>query len=295
MKNNFVIETKNLVKKFGETEALKGVSVTVRKGSITGLVGRNGAGKTTLLRMVMQLLLPNSGEVFLFGEKSEGDRFDLRRRIGYVPEQFSLYPNMSGEQAVKFNASLKGVKPDEKKVKKLADMFSLDLKKKAGALSKGGKQALAFIVAVSTSPELLVLDEPMSGMDPIAREAFVKSVVEECSNGVTVFYSSHILPEVESFADTICVINSGRCVLEEPLDDLKLRFRRISFLPAKNFSEDALKALNGVKRFEHSGNGVIVYTDEFSEKLLSDISKFADGEPEVQILSLSEIFKEVVK
>ncbi len=295
MKSKFAIETRDVEKSFGNTVALNGITLTVNRGSITGLVGRNGAGKTTLLRILLQLLKPDNGEVFVLGEKMEGDKFKVRRKIGYVPEQFSLYPDMSGGELLRLNASLKNARIDEEKVKNLSNLFSLDLSKRAGLLSKGVKQALAFVIAVSTSPELLILDEPMSGMDPIARDVFIKVIVEECSRGTTVFYSSHILPEVEQFADTVCIISSGTCIAEEPLDDLKSRFRRILFLPADNFSERSLKSLGGIMRFEHSGSGIVVYTDNFSESLLYEISKFSKGEPEVENLTLSEIFKEVIR
>jgi len=212
-----------------------------------------------------------------------------------VPEFFSLYSDMSGWELLKLNASLKNTHIDKEKVEKLSELFSIDLNKRAGVLSKGAKQALAFVVAVSTSPELLILDEPMSGMDPIARDTFIKAIVEECAQGTTVFYSSHILPEVESFADTVCIINRGKCVLEEALDTLKSRFKRISFLPSRTFSENALKTMVGIKGFEYSGDGVVVYTSAFSGNLFAELSKFSEGEPEVENLTLSEIFKEVAR
>ncbi|MCD6426593.1 MAG: ABC transporter ATP-binding protein [Caldisericaceae bacterium] len=295
MKSKFAIEVRGVKKSFGNTVALNGISLTVNKGSITGLVGRNGAGKTTLLRILLQLLKPDSGEAFVLGEKMEGDKFEVRRKIGYVPEFFSLYSDMNGWELLKLNASLKNTHIDKEKVEKLSELFSIDLNKRAGVLSKGAKQALAFVVAVSTSPELLILDEPMSGMDPIARDTFIKAIVDECAQGTTVFYSSHILPEVESFADTVCIINQGKCVLEEALDTLKSRFKRISFLPSRTFSENVLKTMVGIKRFEYSGNGVVVYTSAFSGNLLAELSKFSEGEPEVENLTLSEIFKEVIE
>ncbi len=295
MKNKFAIKVEDVNKSFGNTIALNGISLTVNRGSITGLVGRNGAGKTTLLRILLQLLKPDSGEVFVLGEEMKGDKFRVRQKIGYVPELFSLYPEMNGKELLRLNASLKNARIDEEKVRRFSELFSLDLDKRAGLLSKGVKQALTFIIAVSTSPELLILDEPMSGMDPIARDIFIKAIVEECARGTTVFYSSHILPEVEQFADTVCIINQGKCVLEEALDTLKDRFRRISFLPSPAFSENALKIMVGIKRFEYSGNGVIVYTSAFSDELIVKLSKLSKGEPEIENLTLSEIFKEAIK
>ncbi len=295
MKNNLAIEVYHVKKTFGRLTALNGLSLKVKRGSITGLVGRNGAGKTTLIRTILQLLIPDEGDIFVFGEQLHGDRYDLRKKIGYVPESFSMYPYMKGIELIRFKKEITGCEIDWKKVNSLANSLSFDLNKRAKFLSKGMKQSLAFIVAVSTSPELLILDEPLAGMDPIARSEFVKILIEECAKGTTIFYSSHILTEVESIADDICIIDHGNLLVEDSLDSLKSKFKMISFLPSNNFSIEKLRAVNGITRVENSGNGFVVYTDNFSKDLFAIISQFSKDPPEVINLSLSEIFKEVVR
>jgi ABC-2 type transport system ATP-binding protein len=215
-----IIEVNNLSKSFGKVEALKGFSFSLPEGHIGGFLGPNGAGKTTTVKILMGLLSKDSGTVKLFGNENYNS-VDIRRKIGFVPEEFSLYEYMRGEELLDFNGSLfNGF--DRAIIEKLQTIFSLPLKRKISSYSKGMKKLLSLYLAVSTKPELLILDEPTDGLDPVFRERLLNFLVDFVSDhGVTVLFSSHILSEVEKVADLVILIKNGQLVLQSDLDALK--------------------------------------------------------------------------
>ncbi len=215
------IECKGLKKSYRTIEALRGLSFTVPEGSITGLLGPNGAGKTTTLKIINGLLTQYKGEVRIFGQPVAPSDFEYRKKIGFVPEEFSLYEYMSGSEIIAFNGEITG-KEGKEIIKKLQSIFNLPLERKIATYSRGMKKLLSLYLALQTNPRLIILDEPTDGLDPIVRSKFFDFIIDYVSNsGTTVLFSSHIIPEVERISDRVVFIKNGKKILEESVDTLK--------------------------------------------------------------------------
>ncbi|RAV11938.1 ABC transporter ATP-binding protein [Mycolicibacterium sp. GF69] len=215
------VEIRGLRKAFGRTKALDGLDLSVAPGQITGFLGPNGAGKSTTIRVLLGLLRADSGTVRLLGGDPWYDAVALHRRIAYVPGDVTLWPNLTGLQAIDFLARLRGNGVDTARRDQLIERFELDPHKKARTYSKGNRQKVAIVAAFSTNAELFVLDEPTSGLDPLMEKAFQQCVGEVAKRGAAVLLSSHILAEVEKLCDNVTIIRSGRTVRSGPLDELR--------------------------------------------------------------------------
>jgi ABC-2 type transport system ATP-binding protein len=219
--NSPAVEIRDLHKSFGRTKALDGLDMTVAHGEIAGFLGPNGAGKSTTLRVLLGLLRADSGTVRLLGGDPWRDAVALHRRIAYVPGDVTLWPNLTGQQAIDFLARLRGNNIDGKRRDQLIERFELDPHKKARTYSKGNRQKVAIVAAFSTNAELYILDEPTSGLDPLMEQAFQQCVNEVADRGAAVLLSSHILAEVEKLCDAVTIIRSGRAVKSGTLDELR--------------------------------------------------------------------------
>jgi ABC-2 type transport system ATP-binding protein len=215
------VEIHGLVKSFGRTKALDGLDLTVAPGDITGFLGPNGAGKSTAIRVLLGLLRADSGTVRLLGGDPWHDAVALHRRIAYVPGDVTLWPNLTGQQAIDFLARLRNGSVDTRRRDELFERFELDPHKKARTYSKGNRQKVAIVAAFSTNAELYILDEPTSGLDPLMEKAFQKCVEEVAYRGAAVLLSSHILAEVEELCKTVTIIRAGRAVRSGTLDELR--------------------------------------------------------------------------
>ena len=216
------VEIQDLVKTFGRTKALDGLNLTVAPGDITGFLGPNGAGKSTTIRVLLGLLRANSGTVRLLGGDPWRDAVNLHRRIAYVPGDVTLWPNLTGLQAIDFLARLRSKDAvDTRRRDELIERFELDPHKKARTYSKGNRQKVAIVAAFSTNAELYILDEPTSGLDPLMEKAFQTCVGEVADQGAAVLLSSHILAEVEKLCGNVTIIRSGRAVKSGTLDELR--------------------------------------------------------------------------
>jgi ABC-2 type transport system ATP-binding protein len=216
------VEIRGLVKTFGRTRALDGLDLTVSPGEIAGFLGPNGAGKSTTIRVLLGLLRADAGTVRLLGGDPWRDAVALHRRIAYVPGDVPLWPNLTGLQAIDFQARLRGDGAvDTRRRDELIERFELDPHKKARTYSKGNRQKVALIAAFATAAQLYILDEPTSGLDPLMEQAFGRCVEEAARAGAAVLLSSHILAEVEKLCDSVTIIRSGRTVRSGPLDELR--------------------------------------------------------------------------
>ncbi|HYZ69336.1 MAG TPA: ABC transporter ATP-binding protein [Mycobacterium sp.] len=219
--NATAVEIHGLCKAFGRTQALDGMHLNVAHGSIAGFLGPNGAGKSTTIRVLLGLLRADSGSVRLLGGDPWRDAVALHRRIAYVPGDVTLWPNLTGQQAIDFLARLRGNNVDTQRRDQLLERFELDPHKKARTYSKGNRQKVAIVAAFSTNAELYILDEPTSGLDPLMEKAFQTCVEEVADRGAAVLLSSHILAEVEKLCDTVTIIRAGRTVRSGSLDELR--------------------------------------------------------------------------
>jgi ABC-2 type transport system ATP-binding protein len=214
------ISVSRLVKTFGSVRALDGLDLTVAEGEVHGFLGPNGAGKSTTIRVLLGLLRATAGDVRLLGGDPWADAVALHRRLAYVPGDVSLWPNLTGGQAIDLLGRLRGGL-DESRRAELLERFDLDPAKKARAYSKGNRQKVALVAALASDVELLVLDEPTSGLDPLMEEVFRECIEEERRAGRTVLLSSHILAEVEALCDRVTIIRAGKTVETGSLSELR--------------------------------------------------------------------------
>ena len=219
--SQLAVEIQGLSKSFGRTKALDGLDLTVAPGDITGFLGPNGAGKSTTIRVLLGLLRADGGTVRLLGGDPWRDAVALHRRIAYVPGDVTLWPNLTGLQAIDFLARLRGNGVDTRRRDQLIERFELDPHKKARTYSKGNRQKVAIVAAFSTNAELYILDEPTSGLDPLMEKAFQTCVEEVADRGAAVLLSSHILAEVEKLCDNVTIIRAGRAVRSGTLEQLR--------------------------------------------------------------------------
>jgi ABC-2 type transport system ATP-binding protein len=218
-----VIQTAGLSKRFGALVALDAVDLEVTAGEVFGYLGPNGAGKSTTIRLLLDLIRPTSGSCTVLG--GTGADPEIRRRIGYLPAELHLDPAYTAADLVAYFGALRGIH-DGGRSAELYERFDVDPTRRIGELSTGNRRKVAIVQAFLHRPDLLILDEPTSGLDPLLQHEFHDLVREEQARGVTVFLSSHTLPEVEELADRIGVLRAGRLIDVTSLDDLRARSRQ---------------------------------------------------------------------
>jgi len=241
-----------LVKTFGRTRALDGLDLTVGTGEVHGFLGPNGSGKSTTIRVLLGLLRIDAGSVRLLDGDPWRDADRLHRRLAYVPGDVTLWPNLTGGEVIDLLARLRG-DLDQRRRDELLDRFELDPTKKARAYSKGNRQKVALVAALASPAELLLLDEPTAGLDPLMEAAFQECIAEVTEEGRTVLLSSHILAEVEALCDRVTIIRAGRAVQSGTLTELR-QLTRTSIIAVTSSPATRIAELAGV-------HGVVVDGD----------------------------------
>ena len=288
------IDIRDLVRRYGRTDAVNGLSLTVQPGRCYGFFGRNGAGKTTTIKCLLNLLRPTSGEVRVFGMDPRRDEVAVKAATAYVPDQVAFYPWMSVRQTLDYFASFRS-RWNEATERLLLDQFRLNPGQRTSQLSKGQRTQLALITAVCPEPDLLVLDEPTSGLDPIVRREFIETIIGAYQEGDpdrrTVFISTHLISEFEGLIDDFTIIDGGRSVLTLGADAARERFQKIYVrFPAER------------PRFEVAGGQVLRRRDREVELLVKEgavdvLERLAAFSPETvstESLTLEEIFVHTV-
>lgn len=226
---DLIIETKDLTKQFGRFTAVNGLSLEVPAGSIYGFVGPNGAGKTTTMRMLTTLTRPTSGTAWVAGHSVLQDRRAVRRAIGYMPDEFGVYDDLRVWEYLDFFAACYDIPETERKrlVGDLLELVNLSHRREdmVDKLSRGMKQRLSLARTLAHDPQVLILDEPASGLDPAARIEIRELMTELAKMGKTIFFSTHILPDVENICTHIGIVEAGSMIMQGTLDELKLRFQ----------------------------------------------------------------------
>jgi ABC-2 type transport system ATP-binding protein len=234
------VSIRGLTKRYGSLTALNNLNLDVPQGEVLGFLGLNGAGKTTAIRLLLDLLRPTSGKAFIFGHDCWEDGLAARARVGYLPGELGIYPDLTGLEVLNFLAGLKQQPVDNARRQELLDRLELpqsDLRRKLRQYSTGMKRKLGIIQAFESDPPLLILDEPTEGLDPLMQESFYGLLKEARERGRTVFMSSHVLSEVERVCDRIALLRKGELVLLSGLDALRtLTARRVRI----TFSRDVL-------------------------------------------------------
>lgn len=259
MDDDLAIYASKLQKSYGSVEALRRVDLQVRRGEIFGFLGPNGAGKTTTIRCMLDLIRPNGGELRVLGIDPQQDAQAVRSRVGYLPSEPQMEGNLTGEDALRYFTALRGEKYEKPRVARLAERLDLDLSRQFKNLSHGNKQKVAVVAAVMHQPELLIMDEPTTGLDPLIQQEVLKIVREAQSDGATIFFSSHIISVVERLAERVGIIRQGQVVEVADTQDLigrAMRRARIRFSEAVDPARFA--NLPGVELISTNANTEIV-------------------------------------
>jgi len=281
------ISIRNLSKSYGPVAALSEFSIDIEKGSVFGLLGPNGAGKTTAFKCMLGLARPNHGEVLYDGAPLEARTFE---RIGYIPERSVLYDWMTlGEHLEmqrrafsRFNVG---------RAKELLTLFSLDPRKRVRALSKGMRTAAAVVLAFAVEPDILILDEPTTGLDPVNQRAVLKLMIDASAQGKTILFSSHQIGQVERAAETIAILLDGKLLLEGAVDDLKSGWKIVEgIFDSDQFSIDGLGADPGVRRIERTGRILRVSVRSDSDNVANRITQLGARDVRTLDLNLEDIF-----
>ena len=236
-----VIEVDRLTKHYGAVVGAQDLSFTVQRGEVFGFLGPNGAGKTTTIRMLLDEIRPTAGRASILGLDTHAKSVEIRRHLGYIPGDLALYPNLTGRDTLTYFANLRGG-VDWSYVNELAERLDADLSRKVGNLSTGNRQKVGVIQAFMNRPDVLIMDEPSSGLDPLIQREFQNMVREVAADGRTVFLSSHTLSEVQRVAGRVGIIRQGRLVTVESVADLRSKAMRQVELELDTPAEAALFA-----------------------------------------------------
>jgi ABC-2 type transport system ATP-binding protein len=248
------IETTGLCKLYGKKSALDDLDLSVRTGEVFGFIGPNGAGKTTTIRLLLDLIRPSSGSVSVLGLDPRRQGVALRRRVGYLPGELALYEDLNARELLRWLAGLRGG-AGERSIEPLAERLAVDLDHPIRSLSKGNKQKIGLVQAFMHEPELLILDEPTSGVDPLIQREFQELLHEARERGQTVFVSSHVLSEVERIADRVGIIRDGRLVVVDDVGALKARaVRQVEIHFSEPVPPAAFEGLPGVREAHFDGD-----------------------------------------
>ena len=290
-----VIEIRDLVRRYGRTDAVNGLSLRVEPGRCYGFFGRNGAGKTTTIKCLLNLLRPTSGGVQVFGLDPAKHEVPVKARLAYVPDNVAFYPWMTVRDTIDYFASFRGHWNRETE-RRLLDQFRLDLRQKTSHLSKGQRTQLALITAVCPEPELLVLDEPTSGLDPIVRREFIQTIIGAYQEGEpgrrTVFVSTHLISEFEGLIDEFTIIDGGRAVLSLAADAARERSQKIY---ARFVSDPAELDLGGARVLRRGSRDLEIMVNGNAAGVLERLRAHAPETLTTEALTLEEIFVATVQ
>jgi len=285
-----VLSAEGLTKRYGSERGVTDLTFSVAPGEALGFLGPNGAGKTTTIRLILDFIRPTAGSVRVFGLDPRREGVRVHRRVGYLPGELALYERMSVEAYLRSFADLRGDVPWSS-VQELADRLDLKLTKRIHELSHGNKQKVGLVQAFMHRPELLILDEPTQGLDPLVQQTFYAIVEEERERGATVFLSSHVMPEVERVCDRVGIIREGRLVTIADIGRLKARaLRRIEFHFERPVPASAFGSLPGVKSVSVHGDSVLLSVEGPVDAVVKEAARHPLVSLETREPSLEEAF-----
>lgn len=285
-----VIETEGLTVYYGKHRGIVDVNLTVEKGEAFGFLGPNGAGKTTTQRVLLDVIRPTSGRATIFGMDSQKQGVELRKRVGYLPGELALYKDMKANRFFEMYEYLREANGAKGYWRELAERLDLDISRKIGNFSRGNKQKVGIVAAFMNRPDLLILDEPTGGLDPLVQQTVMEMVREAQQNGATIFFSSHILPEVQAVCDRVGIIREGQLVATERVEALtQQQFKRIRFSFATMPPADAF-AQNGVTELARDDTAVTLEIVENLNQVMETAVSFGITDIETIPVSLEEIF-----
>ena len=274
---------------------MDGVAFAVERGEVFGFLGPNGAGKTTTIRLLLDLIRPTAGRIDVFGLEARHNSLAIRRRLGYVPGDLRLYERLTGRELLGYFARLRGL-DGIGDGERLAARLELDLDRRLGELSTGGRQKAGLVQAFMHRPELLVLDEPTSGLDPLVQQTFHELVRETADDGRTVFLSSHVLSEVQQLALRVAVLREGRVVLQETVEALRARAgKRVVAAFASAPPADAFAHVAGARELARRGATVTFALDGEADPLVKALARYEVRDLDVHEADLEDVFLDLYR
>jgi ABC-2 type transport system ATP-binding protein len=292
MNPSLALEVRGLTKSYGPVQALAGVDLEVRPGEIFGFLGPNGAGKTTTIRCLLDLIRPSGGRARVLGLDPQAEPVAVRARVGYLPGELRLEDNLTAEGLLRFFNRLRRGRADWDFVRRLAERLELDLTRPVKNFSKGNKQKVGVVQALMHRPELLLLDEPTSGLDPLVQQEVLHLIAEARAGGATVFFSSHILSEVQEVAGRVAILRRGRVVeVAETATLIHRALRRVRVRFQQPLDSLVLAKLPGVKLLSRDNQGnLLLQVEGEMDGLIKALAKFPVSDFETERPSLEEIF-----
>jgi ABC-2 type transport system ATP-binding protein len=286
-----IIEAQTVHKRFGRNEVLRGTALEIPSGAIVGLVGTNGAGKSTFIKCLLGLLRPDSGTVRLFGEDSWTLSAESKGRLGYVPQTVQLYPWMKVDQVIRYVSAFyphwDGAWSNE-----LVERWQLPRDHRVGPLSPGHLQKLGLVLALGHRPELLILDEPVAALDPIARREFLRAMMEVSNDtNHTVLFSTHITSDLERVASHVALLQDGKIVLFDELDAVKDRVKRLRIRAAETLPADF--KVRGALRLKVDGANALAAVTDLDDRLINELTETWHADVSIEDLNLEDIFLEL--
>ena len=285
------IQTDGLTKYYGKQLGIEDVDLDVREGEVFGFLGPNGAGKSTTIRTLLDEIRPTSGRATILGFDTHSDAVGIRRHIGYIPGDLALYPNLTGMDTLTYFANMRGG-VDWSYVDDLAERLDSELSRKVGDLSTGNRQKVGVIQAFMHRPDLLIMDEPTAGLDPLVQREFQKMVSEVSAEGRTVFLSSHTLSEVQRVADRVGIIRNGRLITVESVAELRSKsMRQVEFVLDSQADASIFEGVAGVRNVMVEGNHVeMSFGGDMGELLTTATERYAVADIKTSEADLEEIF-----
>jgi ABC-2 type transport system ATP-binding protein len=287
-----IVELDGLTKRYGKQRGIEGVTFAIEEGEIFGFIGPNGAGKSTTIRTLLGLIRPTAGSARIFGKDIVRHSRDIRRETGYLPSEVHYYDDMKVIELLSYSAGFYG-KPDEGRIRQLADRLDLDLSRRIRDLSFGNRKKVGIVQALLHRPRLLILDEPTGGLDPLMQHALFELLKEERERGVTIFFSSHILSEVQRMCDRVAIIRDGRIVrLESVSALLRTNYKTVTLLFPDGTVPELIDAsdLPGIIRQETGGNVLTLLFGGDIRDLLRVASRLPITDIQIGELSLEDVF-----
>jgi ABC-2 type transport system ATP-binding protein len=289
-----VIEVRNLTKSYGLVRGVENLSFEVRSGEAFGYLGPNGAGKTTTIRTMLDFIRPTSGEVRIFGLDPRREGVRVHQRVGYLPGELALYERMTGEAFLRAFAELRGAvgAAADTRIHDLSDRLGLDLSRRIHELSHGNKQKIGLVQAFMHAPELLVMDEPTQGLDPLVQQTFYAMIREEQQErGAAVFLSSHVMPEVERICDRVGIIRDGHLATVADIGELKARaLRRVEFHFDMPVPVGSFAGLPGVKEVTAHGDTLLMSVEGSLDAVIKEAATHQVISLETREPNLEEAF-----
>jgi len=292
MSESYVIQTQGLIKSYGNVQALFGVDLEVKQGEVFGFLGPNGAGKTTTIRCMLDLIRPQGGTIRVLGLNPQAEPEAIKERVGYLPGELHLDENMTARQVFRYFNRLRGNRSNWDFIQELSDRLKLDLKTPIKNFSHGNKQKVGVVQALMHRPELVLLDEPTGGLDPLMQQEVLRMLAEAQENGATVFFSSHIISEVQAVTDRVAIIRKGKIVeVAETASLLNRSLRRVRIRFQKPTEADELLNLPGVELLaQDDGLSVLLQVEGEMDALIKTLAQYPVSDFETERTSLEEIF-----